>query len=72
MIKMSISWKIRHIKGHQDDDNDLESLDRYGQLNVEMDTKAKAHWEQGSTGTHWQADGKPWSNGSDLRRSART
>ena len=49
MIKMPIKWKSRHVKEHQDDDNELESLDRYGKLNVEMDANAKAHWEQGST-----------------------
>ncbi len=37
-----IQWRIRHVKGHQDEDLPLEELDRWGRLNVEMDQKAKA------------------------------
>jgi hypothetical protein len=32
-----LPWKIRHVKGHQDDDQDYESLDRWARLNIEMD-----------------------------------
>ena len=31
----------KHIKGHQDDDLSYSQLDRWGQLNVDMDTRAK-------------------------------
>ncbi len=37
-----ILWKIRHVEGHQDDMQSVESLDRWGKLNVEMDKAAKA------------------------------
>jgi hypothetical protein len=38
-----ISWKFKHVRGHQDDRSSIESLDRWAKLNVEMDTKAKRH-----------------------------
>jgi len=36
-----LPWKIRHVKGHQDDDQDYESLDRWARLNIEMDKNTK-------------------------------
>jgi hypothetical protein len=39
-----IKWKPHHVKGHQDDDIAYAELDRWGQLNVDMDNLAKQHW----------------------------
>jgi hypothetical protein len=35
-------WRVRHVKGHQDEHTDLQNLDRWGKLNVEMDRLAKS------------------------------
>lgn len=43
MHKSPITWKPRHVKGHQDNNVDAE-LDRWAKLNIEMDEKAKLHW----------------------------
>ena len=39
-----ISWTFRHVRGHQDDHCTYGLLDRWGQLNVDMDTLSKAYW----------------------------
>jgi hypothetical protein len=39
-----IKWTPHHVKGHQDDDIAYAELDRWGQLNVNMDNLAKQHW----------------------------
>jgi hypothetical protein len=39
-------WKFRHVRGHQDDHVSYHSLDMWGRLNVEMDTLAKAYWNE--------------------------
>jgi hypothetical protein len=36
-------WISRHVRGHQEDHVHYEDLDRWGQLNVDMDTLAKLH-----------------------------
>jgi hypothetical protein len=42
IIKHSpLTWKFRHILGHQDDDLEFTNLDRWAQLNVLVDTIAK-------------------------------
>jgi hypothetical protein len=38
-----ITWKWRHVAGHQDDDG-IEDLDRWATLNIEMDNLAKVYW----------------------------
>jgi len=40
-----VTWKCRHVKGHQDDAGVTE-LDRWATLNVEMDNFAKAYWAE--------------------------
>jgi hypothetical protein len=40
-----ITWQAHHVKGHQDDHVAYTDLDRWGQLNVDMDTLAKNHWK---------------------------
>ena len=40
---MPIVWHAIHVKGHKDDHDDVSNLSRMGQLNVEMDTMAKAY-----------------------------
>ncbi len=41
MRNSPITWKFRHVKGHQDDLLTYEELDRWAQLNVEADALAK-------------------------------
>jgi hypothetical protein len=41
-----IEWKYRHVRGHQDKHINVKLLDRWGQLNVEMDGLAKAYWNE--------------------------
>ncbi len=36
-------WKIRHVRGHQDDYKAQKDLDRWEKLNTEVDAIAKAH-----------------------------
>jgi hypothetical protein len=43
MLSMSpIKWTSRHVAGHQDDG--IEVLDRWANLNIEMDSLAKVYW----------------------------
>jgi hypothetical protein len=58
----SISWKSRHVKGHQDDNVDA-ILDNWAILNIEMDQKAKAHWQLTHAATRPRQErifGEPW------------
>jgi hypothetical protein len=41
-----ITWIAHHVKGHQDDHASYHDLDHWGQLNVDMDTLAKTHWQK--------------------------
>ena len=43
MLTSLVKWEIQHVKGHQDEDpfTEYEDLDRWAQLNVDMDLKAK-------------------------------
>jgi hypothetical protein len=41
-----ITWKFRHVRGHQDNHVSYQHLDLWGQLNVEMDSLAKAYWNE--------------------------
>ncbi len=55
-------WKIRHVKGHQDDHVEVQQLDRWSQLNVEMDLLAKVHINFAkSQHRHCSFIGEPWS-----------
>jgi hypothetical protein len=49
----SVAWLSRHVRGHQDDHTSFDELDRWGQLNVEMDILAKRHRE------HIEAEQRP-------------
>ena len=40
----SVTWNFAHVRGHQDDRQPAHLLDRWAQLNIEMDTLAKAYW----------------------------
>ena len=44
-----ITWKYRHVRGHQDKHIPFHLLDPWSQLNVEMDTLAKVYWNETST-----------------------
>jgi hypothetical protein len=41
----TIRIHLRHVRGHQDAHFPYHMLDKWSQLNVDMDTLAKAHWE---------------------------
>ena len=41
----TLKWTFRHVAGHQDNHTHYHQLDRWGQLNVDMDHLAKAHWQ---------------------------
>lgn len=57
-----ITWKFRHIKGHQDDNLPLANLDRWAKLNIEMDTRAKKHMEISKRSPrHYLLTAEPWS-----------
>ena len=61
----NITWKYKHVKGHQDDYREYDSLDRMSQLNVLMDGSAKAYLAARHTRQHDQQQqiiaGEPWS-----------
>jgi hypothetical protein len=39
-----LTWKFRHVDGHQDKHNLYHLLDMWEELNVEMDSLAKVYW----------------------------
>jgi hypothetical protein len=39
-----ITWKYRHVSGHQDKHISYQMLNMWGQLNVDMDNLAKIYW----------------------------
>ncbi len=41
LATVPINWKYRHIDGHQDNHMAYDDLDRWAQLNVDMDINAK-------------------------------
>jgi hypothetical protein len=42
----NLDWQHHHIKGHQDQHQELENLDLWEQLNVKCDNWAKEHWRR--------------------------
>jgi hypothetical protein len=46
-----LTWKYRHVSGHQDKHTSYHLLDMWGQLNVEMDSLAKVYWNDTSSVT---------------------
>ncbi len=57
-----ISWRFKHVKGHQDDHTALGSLDRWAKLNIEMDAKAKNHMAIAKRPPHhYMIVHEPWS-----------
>ena len=41
-----ITWKFRHVRGHQDKHIQFQHLDLWSKLNVEMDSLAKSYWNE--------------------------
>jgi hypothetical protein len=41
-----VMWHFRHVRGHQDKHVNVQLLDLWGQLNVEMNSLAKAYWNE--------------------------
>lgn len=57
-----LTWKFRHVKGHQDDHSSHDQLDRWAKLNVEMDSRAKRHIEIAKRSPrHYMIANEPWS-----------
>jgi hypothetical protein len=57
-----IDWKVRHVKGHQDDLKSSDDIDRGGKLNIEMDSLAKSHITYAKTcQRHFMLSHEPWS-----------
>jgi thiamine phosphate synthase YjbQ (UPF0047 family) len=58
-----LTWKYCHIQGHQDKHISYNMLDTWGQLNVEMDSLAKAYWNetQASTPPFYTPSTSGWS-----------
>jgi hypothetical protein len=57
-----IEWKVRHVKGHQDDFKSSNDIDRWGTLNIEMDSLAKGHISYAKTcPRHFALSYEPWS-----------
>jgi hypothetical protein len=58
-----VTWKFRHVQGHQDDHVSYNTLDLWGRLNVEMDTLAKAYWNDtyANTPTFYAVANHGWS-----------
>ena len=57
-----IDWSSQWVKGHQDEDP-FGTLDDWARLNIEMDTRAKIHWEHHHLEpSHCQlrVKGEPW------------
>ena len=46
-----LTWKFRHVRGHQDKHLTFNMLDMWGQMNVEMDSLAKTYWNETSSST---------------------
>ena len=57
-----LTWTWRHVKGHQDQHTRFDALDWRSQLNVEMDSLAKAYWNATFTDrtTFYDADPTMW------------
>jgi hypothetical protein len=50
-----------HVKGHQEETKDFQSLDEMSRLNVQMDTEAKKLWrETASQNIDPVILGEPW------------
>jgi hypothetical protein len=63
MKQSTVRWKLRHIRGHQDETKGASELDRYERLNCEMDQEAKAYWKKMSGASRprqWSVTGEPW------------
>jgi hypothetical protein len=46
-----LTWKFRHVRGHQDKHTSYQFLDMWGQMNVKMDSLAKVYWNETSAST---------------------
>jgi hypothetical protein len=57
-----VGWKVRQVKGHQDDTQDFSQLDRWSQLNIIADKMAKDHLAfAAQQQRHYTTANKPWS-----------
>ena len=46
LANSKLTWKSRHVSGHQDKHVPYHLLERWGRLNVEMDSLAKLYWNE--------------------------
>ena len=65
-----ITWKFRHVRGHQDKHVSFHMLDMWGQLNVEMDSLAKSYWNEHHSTTlpFYPLNTSGWSIWADKRK----
>jgi hypothetical protein len=57
-----LQWKVRHVKGHQDETQDFRLLDRWIQLNMIVDRMAKDHLSSAAGQSRLQSVAhEPWS-----------
>jgi hypothetical protein len=57
-----LTWRTRHVKGHQDDGTSIDNLDIYSKLNIEMDTMAKSFQQEAQAAKrHFVTIHEPWS-----------
>jgi hypothetical protein len=56
----AITWKCRHVKGHQDDAEKFKDLDAASQANVIADENAKEEWKKDNTPCTENTIGQPW------------
>jgi hypothetical protein len=56
-----LSWCTRHVKGHQDESLQMDTLDIYARLNIEMDTMAKSFLQRAKvTNRHFTTIHELW------------
>ncbi len=57
-----ITWSFKHVRGHQDDHDTIDNLDRWAKQNVGMDARAKTHLEVARRQSrHYMIKTEPWS-----------
>jgi hypothetical protein len=68
-----IEWRVRHVKGHQDDFKTQDDIDRWGRLNIEIDILAKSHINYAKTcPRNFALSHEPWSlwmNGDKVKKN---
>ncbi len=62
IMNAKVSWKYKHVAGHQDDHLDERNLDRWARLKVEADAMEKGFMAMAKTlPRHFLISNEPWS-----------